>query len=289
MTSNIFVFDRNIIRQKRSRCAAHLNEHGFLFDWAVRQTIERLDIIKRKFPLALQIGNRAKSPDLSEHGVERLITFDCARNLSPDVIGDEEILPFAANTFDLILSPLSLHSTNDLPGTLSQIRNALKPDGLFIGTLFGGETLYELRQVMNQVEMQQYGGASPRIAPFADLPQMGSLMQRAGFNLPVIDSEIITVSYENVFKLMNDLRLMGEGNILKTRRKNFTGRDFFANVNKAYHDKFPDTTDRIKSSFEIIFLIGWKPHESQQKPLKPGSATARLADILKSEEEKLPC
>lgn len=289
MTNDIFVFDRNVIAKKRNRCAAHLSNHGFLFEWAVKQIIDRLDVVKKKFPLALQIGNRTSNINLENFGVEKIITFDNAKNLKPSVIGDEELLPFQTNCFDLAISPLNLHITNDLPGALSQIRNCLKADGLFIAAMFGGETLYELRQVMNAVEMEQTSGITPRVSPFADLPQMGSLMQRAGFNLPVIDSEKITVTYDNVFKLMQDLRLMGEGNAIQSRKKTFTPRRFFSEVATRYKESFSEEDGRITATFEIIFLLGWKPHESQQKPLRPGSATSRLADVLETNEGKLPC
>ena len=293
MTDNIFVFDRKILRAKRTRAASHLKEHGFLFDWTSKQIIERLEVIKKKFPLVLQIGARS---GLNNHqdfngkfGIETLFTLDNTQSLSPSIIADEELSPFKNDVFDLVFSPLNLHTTNDLPGTLVQIRHSLKEDGLFIGALLGGETLYELRYAMNQAEIDIYGGQSPRVAPFADLPQMGALMQRAGFNLPVIDSEKITVTYDNTFKLMQDLRLMGESNIMLQRRKNFTPRQFFQKVEEIYKDKYAENDGRITSTFEIIFMLGWKPHDSQQKPLKPGSAKNRLSDALATTEEDLPC
>ena len=195
MTNDIFVFDRNIIAKKKNRSAPCLLDYDFLFDLALEQIVDRLNVIKKQYPLALQIGNRVQNTKLEKFGVKKIITLDNAHKLKPNILADEELLPFQSNSFDLTISPLNLHSTNDLPGTLSQIRDCLKPDGLFIAAMFGGETLYELRQVMNEVEMQQTGGITPRISPFADLPQMSSLMQRAGFNLPVIDSEKITVTY----------------------------------------------------------------------------------------------
>ena len=289
MTNDIFVFDRNIIRQKRNRSAPHLKDHGFLIDWAFNQIIERLEVIKKDFPLALQIGNRPSNVSIEKTNIEKIISIDHAHKLAPNIIADEEALPFQSNIFDLVLSALNLHSTNDLPGTLVQIKNCLKDDGLFIGAMLGGETLHELRHIMTQVEIEQTGGQSPRVAPFADLPQMGALMQRAGFNLPVIDSEKITVSYDNVFKLMQDLRLMGESNSINQRRKKFTSRRFFERVNQLYAEKFSEKDGRITVTFEVIFLLGWKPHDSQQKPLRPGSAQNRLSDALKTSEGKLPC
>ena len=284
MTNDVFVFDRNIIRQNRNRCAPKLNEHGFLVDWSMDQIKTRLKDIKRTFKSALQIGYRTQKLD-----IKNIYTLDMAEGLTPDIQADEELLPFAPESFDLIVSPLNLHTTNDLPGTLAQIKGTLKPDGLFIAALLGGETLFELRDIMNKVEMDISGGLSPHVAPFADMPQMGSLMQRAGFNLPVIDSEKITVTYDNALKLMEDLRFMGEGNALIQRKKKLSTPDFFGKTVQEYAARYSDKNGRIRATFEVIFLIGWAPHESQQKPLRPGSAKNRLADILKSTEEKIPC
>lgn len=289
MSDDIFVFDRRLIRTKRARSAQHLTQHGFLFDWTGKQIIERLSVIKKKFPFTLQIGGRTTLNNPQNFGIETLITLDSTPALSPAIIADEEILPFKDDAFDLIFSPLNLHTTNDLPGALVQIRKSLKDDGLFIGALLGGETLHELRHAMNQAEIELYGGQSPRVAPFADLPQMGALMQRAGFNLPVIDSEKITVTYDNTFKLMQDLRLMGESNTMVQRVKHFTSRRFFQKVEEIYRNNFTEDDGRITSTFEVIFILGWKPHDSQQKPLKPGSAKTRLSDALATTEKELPC
>lgn len=292
--SNIFIFDRQALRAKRRRAAARFQDHDFLFDWSRKVLGDRLMDVTRSFPLALNIGGRDAvklSPALKETGkIETLVHMDCTGKLLPKsdmaLLGDEEILPFGANTLDCVISNLSLHSVNDLPGTLAQIRYALKPDGLFLAAMFGGETLHELRDSIMHTEMALRGGASPRIFPFADKPQMGELMQRSGFALPVIDSEIITVTYDNIFKLMHDLRGMGEGNIIKNRDRAYLGRGFFTKLAEYYHLHYAESDGRIRASFEIIFLLGWAPHDSQQKPLKPGSAQTRLADALHTEEIK---
>ena len=177
---------------------------------------------------------------------------------------------------------------NDLPGALIQIKNALKPDGLFIGAMFGGETLKELRESLIQTELNMKGGVSPRIAPFADKQDMGALMQRAAFALPVIDSETVTVTYDNLFKLMHDLRGMGESNILAARNKTYPSRDFFTKTAEYYQTHFSEPDGRLIATFEIIFLLGWAPHASQQKPLKPGSAEKNLADVLSSPPTSSP-
>lgn len=282
-TSPQNLFDKNAIIRNRNRCGTHLPEHGFLFDWVANELKNRLNDIKKEFPNKLQIGLR------NNPLMEGMITLDIAKNLNPDIIADEEFLPIAPQSQDIIINCLSLHELNDLPGALIQARQALKPDGLFIGALFGSETLKELRASMQHAELETLGGVSPRVFPFADMADMGALMQRAGFNLPVVDSEKITVSYETPYKLMLDIRRMGEGNALNSRLKAFSQKQLFAETTVFYHQNFPDNRDprRINATFEIIFVLGWAPHESQQKPLRPGSAENRLADALKTEEKKL--
>jgi NADH dehydrogenase [ubiquinone] 1 alpha subcomplex assembly factor 5 len=265
-TADIVIFDRMRLKQARAKIRPG---HDFLIQWAQDQLNERLKDIKRSFPEALHIG---PSPYMNVGGIR--------------VAADEEFLPFKDNSLDLVTSNLTLHSTNDLPGTLLQIRRALKPDGLFIAAMLGGETLHELRTSLMQAEMELKGGASPRVFPFADKPQMGGLMQRAGYALPVVDSEIVTVTYESIFKLMHDLRFMGESNIIAKRSKIYPGRDFFMKAAEYYSKNFSDPDGRIRASFEIIFLIGWAPHKSQQQPLRPGSAKTRLADVLGVDEIK---
>jgi SAM-dependent methyltransferase len=279
----IKIFDRAAVRRNRNRAAARFAAHDFLFQWTVRQLHDRLGDVRRDFPLALQIGARG---DCAAPQIGRLIRLDLGENLlGPGGIqGDEEALPFAAGSFDLVLSPLSLHTVNDLPGALVQIRRALRPDGLFMGAMLGGETLHELRQCLMQAEMSVRNGASPRVAPFADKQQMGSLMQRGGFALPVVDSEIVTVTYENPFRLMRDLRFMGEGNAVAERSRAPLPRAMLQEAARLYAQNFAEPGGRIAATFEIIFLIGWAPHESQQKPLRPGSAEKSLAEALGATE-----
>ncbi len=279
--SSIVVFNRQHHRQQRLRAQGMLDKHGFLFEWAADQIIDRLSDIRKTFPVTIGLGNRVPRNFWDRlqaaKQIEHLVVSDIARG---DVTADSEILPFKSQSADLIVSALDLHTVNDLPGSLSQIRAALKPDGLFIGCLMGGETLFELRETLMQAEMESSGGASPRVAPFADKQQMGALLQRAGFALPVVDSEIIRVSYESMFNLLADLRGMGESNALASRRKNFTAPGFFARAASRYQDHYAESDGRVTASFEIIFLIGWAPHESQQKPLRRGSAEHSLADFL---------
>lgn len=289
MNDDIRIFDRIRVRRNRDRSAHAGASHLFLYQWAARALSDRLADVRRTFPLALSIGARGLDNLHHDGKINDLFVMDLSLShlkpvQGPALQGDEEFLPFGPATFDLILSPLTLHTVNDLPGALIQIRQALKPDGLFMGALLGGETLHELRQVMAEAEMACRGGVSPRVFPFADKPQMGSLLQRAGFALPVVDSDIVTVTYENAFQLMRDLRLMGEGNAIAQRDRKNPGKALFLETARLYREQFAEPDGRIVATFEVIFLIGWAPHESQQKPLKRGSATARLADVLKTAE-----
>lgn len=282
MESSIHIFDRKRLKEHRNRCTKHIKDHDFLIRWTQKQLSERLDVIRRDFPLALQIGPPSQTLP------EKITECINANLTSPaTLLCDEEFLPFGPKSFDLIFSALSLHSVNDLPGALLQINKALKPDGLFLAAMFGGETLHELRQSLMEAELKTKGGVSPRIFPFADKQQMGALLQRAGFALPVVDSEILTVTYENIFKLMHDLRYMGENNIIHERRKTNPGKELFLEAAKYYGANFSEPSGRIYASFEIIFMIGWAPHKSQQQPLRPGSAQTRLADALKTTETSL--
>lgn len=289
------VFDRTLIRRRRARAShrstdPHKN-YDFLHQWAAKEMAGRLSIVKRTFPLALQIGTRCTLPLPDESGIENLLSMDNVKTWDGQrrdaLIGDEEFLPFAPQSLDLAIHLMGLHTVNDSPGTLIQLRRALKPDGLFMGAMFGGETLYQLRDVLTQAEMEICGGLSPRIAPFADKQQMGALMQRAGFALPVVDSELLTVTYDSIFRLFEDLRGMGETAAMYARAKTIPPRQLFARAAELYAQRYAGDDGRIEATFEIIFLSGWAPHESQQKPLRPGSADHSLAEVLNTQEN--PC
>ena len=195
-------------------------------------------------------------------------------------MGDIERLPLAPARFDLVVSALSLQGANDLPGALVQIRQALRPDGLFLGAIVGGQTLRELRAVLVEAETETRGGASPRVAPFADVRNMGGLLQRAGFALPVADSDLVTVRYANLFALMADLRAMGATNALVARDRRPARRDMFLRAAELYGARFADADGRIRATFEIVSLAGWAPHESQQKPARRGSGRVSLVNAL---------
>ena len=296
----MLVFDRVLHARRRTRAAASLVDHDFLLRRVAEDFTERLLTVNRGFPLALDLGCHRGTLALARLPAEKIGRI-VAADLSPAMLAgaaglrvaaDEERLPFRDGSFDLVASALSLHWVNDLPGALIQIRRALRPDGLFIGALFGGETLTELRQSLRDAEIECEGGLSPRVSPFADMRDTGSLLQRAGFALPVVDTDRITVRYANALKLMADLRGMGETNVLLERRRTPLRRATLMRAAALYQEKFGLPDGRIAATFEIVTMTGWSPHESQQKPLKPGSATARLADALGREErpagEKAP-
>jgi len=202
----------------------------------------------------------------------------------PTVQASEELLPFAPERFDLVLSNLSLHWVNDLPGCLLQVRQILKPDGLFLAAMLGGGTLQELRDVLMEAELAAHGGAGPRVSPFVDLRDAGGLLQRAGFALPVVDSDTLTVTYADLPALFRDLRGMGETNALLARPNKPLTRAALAQADELYRRRHGDREGRLKATFQVVYLTGWSPHESQQKALRPGSARARIADALEATE-----
>src|SRR5215213_5908104 len=277
------VFDRPLARRRLAR-ARQGGYADFLVARAAEDLEERLATVLRDFALALDVG----TPTPAAAAVLRRRAGAVVR-LAPlpepaAVVGDEERLPFADERFDLAVSLVALQGVNDLPGALIQIRRALKPDGLFLGCLLGGSTLTELRQAFTQAEAELEGGVSPRVAPFADVRDLGSLLQRAGFALPVTDSETLRVRYSDPFGLMRDLRAMGLTNALLDLRRTPLRRATLLRAAALYTERFADPDGRLPATFELVWLSGWAPHESQQKPLRPGSARMRLADALRVEE-----
>ncbi|MEO5338666.1 MAG: methyltransferase domain-containing protein [Magnetospirillum sp. WYHS-4] len=261
------VFNRRVLRLHRDRAALRPGDGDFLFREVAERLADRLDDVKRRFPVALDLGCRdgllGRMLD-GRGGIERLVRCD----LSPRMAGqagplalaaDEEFLPFAEASFDLVLGNLTLHWVNDLPGALVQIRRILKPDGLFLASLLGGETLKELRQAFLAAEMAEEGGAGPRVSPFADLKDAGNLLVRAGFAGAVADADRLTVSYGDPFRLMADLRAMGESNAVLERRIGFTRRATLAGAAARYAEDFGGADGRLPATFEVLFLTGWSP------------------------------
>jgi SAM-dependent methyltransferase len=246
-----------------------------LVDRVADELSERLSAVQRTFNLAADIGTPTDA-------LRRALAGQVGA--FADVVTDDEALPFAPGSLDLAVSALALQFVNDLPGTLIQIRRALKPDGLFLAALIGGESLTELRQAFAVAEVEIEGGVSPRVAPFADLRDLGALLQRAGFALPVTDVDRVTVRYGSPIDLMHDLRKMGAANSLTERRRVPLKRATLERMMEIYAGRFAGADGRIPATFEIVWLSGWAPHESQQQPLAPGSAKTRLADALGTKE-----
>lgn len=290
------IFDRALLTRRRTRFAGGAPRHDFLLHRVADDLAERLAIVRRTLPLAVNIG--AHHGVVSERirglaGVERIIDLDPVAALlarSPAdlrVVADEEALPFGDGTLDLTVSALSLQLVNDLPGTLIQIRRALRPDGLLLASVLGGSSLHELRAAWLAAEAEVSGGASPRVAPFADVRDMGALLQRAGFALPVVDSETVTVTYSDPLSLMREIRAMGASNMLMARRKTPVTRSLLLRAAEIYIERYAQSDGRIPATFEILTLTAWAPDASQPKPLRPGSAATRLAEALGVPERKL--
>ena len=286
------IFDRTLVNSRLDRAWARAKPGGgadFLLARAAGELGERLSLVKRRFALAADFGTPGPhaAAALAEGGqVDRVVRLaptqaSLGAGQFLGAVGDIERLPAAESRFDLAVSLLALQTVNDLPGALIQIRRALAPDGLLMAALIGGDTLTELRQSFTIAESEILGGASPRVAPFVEVRALGSLAQRAGFALPVVDLDRATVRYGDLFALLADLRSFGAANALRERSRKPLRRDALVRAAAVYAEKFSDPDGRLRATFDILWLSGWAPHESQPKPLKPGSATARLADALK--------
>lgn len=286
MTANPTIFDRILLRARQRR-AAMLGPATFLLDRVAEEVTDRLAVVLRTFDRAADLDtptDTLRAALVASGKVPALEQASIVSEAGLEVIADERSQPFADGSLDLVVSGLALQFVNDLPGVLIQVRRALKPDGLLLAAMIGGDSLSELREAFAQAESEVEGGLSPRVLPFADIRELGSLMQRAGFALPVVDSDRVTVRYGSPIELMRDLRAMGATNILIERRRTPLKRATLRRMIEVYAERFADGDGRVRATFEIVWLSGWAPHESQQKPLKPGSATRRLADALGTKE-----
>ncbi|WP_439573945.1 methyltransferase domain-containing protein [Phreatobacter sp.] len=284
-------FDTLLTGARRLR-AFRQGPADFLLRSVAEDLADRLSLVQRSFRQVAEIAtpSDALREVLEARGLPRPVACEslpalAASRRAPVVVAPVEALPFAAGSLDLIVSALGLQLVDDLPGLFAQVRRALKPDGLFLAALLGGDTLAELREAFAVAESEVDGGLSPRVAPFADVRDIGALLQRAGFALPVTDSDRLTVRYGDVFALMRDLRAMGATNPLLARRRVPLRRATLLRMAEVYHQRFSDPDGRIRATFQVVTLSGWAPHESQQKPLRPGSAKARLADALNALEQ----
>ena len=272
-TAAPILFDRALLRARMDR-ARRRAPVTFLLDRVREDMEERLQAVMRNFADAADIWTPGEL--LQKPIADR---FQSIRRIDPD---QSETLRLPPQSLDLAVSALAFQFVNDLPGVLAQIQRALKPDGLLLAAMIGGDTLTELRQSFAAAEAECEGGVSPRVAPFADLRDIGALLQRAGLALPVTDVDRVVVRYDNAFALMQDLRRMGATNILIERRHQPTRRATMLRMAQIYGERFADADGRIRATFDVIWLSGWAPHQSQQQPLKPGSAKASLADAVKN-------
>jgi SAM-dependent methyltransferase len=268
------LFDRALLARRLAR-AKKLGPATFLLDRVCEDMAERLAAVNRSFAEVVDIWTPGAGLSLPGLKVGHL-----------DISSGDERLPLAPASLDLAVSALAFQFVNDLPGVLAQIRRALKSDGLLLAALIGGDSLSELRQSFAAAEAEIEGGLSPRVAPFADLRDIGGLLQRAGLALPVTDVDRVVVRYDNAFVLMNDLRRMGATNILLERRHAPTRRATMLRMAEIYTQRFSDPDGRIRATFDIVWLSAWAPHESQPKPLRPGSATASLEQAVKRDPKR---
>jgi SAM-dependent methyltransferase len=289
------IFDRSLVRLRRNRAGRQTQTANFLVDLVAEEIADRLSAINRDFETCVlhnaEDGALARALAATGKVAWSVATDSTEPQLRAGTgsraVLDEESLPFSPRTLALFVSALSLNFANDLPGALIQIRRALRPDGLFLAAMLGGETLCELRHAMLAAEAEFSGGASPRVAPFADIRDLGSLLQRAGFALPVVDADRLTARYDTAFHLMRELKAMALTSSLAARSRTPATRGLLQRTAEIYHDTHAGPDGRVPATFHVIYLTGWAPHESQQKPLRPGSAQQRLADALGTDEHKL--
>ena len=281
------VFDRGLLRLRRGRVAPALHGFDFLIREAALRLVERLGDVRRAFPLAVELGCHTgplaatlRGPAQVGQLIQADLSYDLVRRAQgPRLVADEEALPFGPGSLDLVISCFSLHWVNDLPGTLAQVRYALKPDGLFLAIMPGGTTLVELRESLLRAELEVAGGAGPRVSPFVDVRDAGMLLQRAGFALPVVDVDTVTVTYEHPLKLMAELRGMGETNALVERGRALD-RTTLWRACAIYEELFGDDASRIPATFQLLTLSGWAPDPGQPQPIRRGSAQVNLAEAL---------
>ena len=285
MADDITLFDRKAVRQHRRRAALSNGTNDFLSTEISNRLIDRLQDVRRTFDVALDIGGALVGAK-GKVAATRIVTADTSttrlrvKGGTYPVTMDEEFFPFPTHSFNLITSCLSLHWANDLPGALSQIRKALSPDGLFLAAILGGDTLIELRHAFIEAEIEIMGNTSPHTSPMVKTTDAAALLQRAGFTIPVVDTDTLTVTYDNIFGLMHDLRSMGETNSVVTRNRYFLRRETVFTAEKCYRTLYGTKNGKIPATFQIIWLTGWAPHESQQKAIPRGSAAKSLAKTL---------
>ena len=293
MSEAPILFDRRLLRKRRARFAPEVEARSALLAHVATEIAERVEIMLRPFPRALDLGayrgllglKVAALPSVGEMIYAESVAELAALCPRPALVCDEDLLPFRDGSLNLVVSGLALHRVNDLPGALIQVRRVLAPDGLFMAAVLGGRSLSELRQSLLEAEAETHGGASPRVAPFADVRDYGGLLQRAGFALPVADADTLTLTYPSPRDLMREIRALGGGNVLMARSKAPLGRGTLSRAEDIYRARYGAPGGGVRATFEIVYLSGWAPHPSQPQPLKPGSAAKRLADALGTAEQ----
>ena len=288
MESKQKLFDRNALRRNRTRASQALPAHDFLFADTSQQILDRLNVVKHTFPRILDLGchtGHVKKLISPKHGTECFISCDPSAAMARaagthSIVADEEDLPFADQSLDLILSALSLHWVNDLPRALAQILRCLRPNGLFMAAMFGGNTLSDLRQSLISADNSRSKNVFPRVSPFVEIQEFGNLVQRIGFAMPVIDVDHITVAYPNLKTLMTDIRGMGEANSVNARCKHFTPRAIIQKAAAFYPPCTDGSTEHIHAKFEVLYVMGWAPHPEQQQPLRRGTGKGKLEQVL---------
>ncbi|XP_071490755.1 arginine-hydroxylase NDUFAF5, mitochondrial-like, partial [Diadema antillarum] len=296
------VFDRKAKRKQRDRAAMgeDVEVYDYLKDEIGYRLVDRVRDVTRKFQVAVDLGcgRGLLANHLTDDEVGTLYQCEMSEKMleqapSPDgvktykVLCDEEFLPFEEESIDLIVSNMSLHWVNDLPGTLRQVHTALKKDGAFIASMLGGDTLFELRCSLQLAELEREGGFAPHVSPFTDMQDLGNLLSRAGYNMLTVDKEELQVNYPSMFELMHDLKGMAENNA-SWSRKNYLHRDTMTAAAAIYKEMYGNEDGSIPATFQVLFMIGWKPDESQAKPAPRGSATASLKDLDKLNKDVPP-
>lgn len=283
------IFDHHLLALRQHRTRLLRNQHDFMWTHCAAALQDRLLDIKRDFDVVVEsscLTQYAKPYVLTDDLLQQKnIAYPQAVSLLTEQMRDDEILPFDAGSLDGFISVGEMQWINDVPGYLAQMRHVLRPDGLFLAGFFGGDTLHELRHALAQAESELYGGVSPRVSPFISLQDMAALMQRAGFALPVVDHDMVTVTYGDLAGLVADLRGMGQGNAVIKRNKAFRSRKFWQKAEEIYRHDFADANGRLTVTVELIYVLGWSPDASQPQPLKRGSATHALSDVLKRHEQ----
>ncbi len=286
--SNPILFDKSLLRRRLSQLPSRKTRNAFLDEMMQEDILERLIFIEREFEKAALISPFLDlKTALNQHPkIKSLICAAPIIHSQANIIAEEELWPFAAQSLSLIISMHGLACMNDLPGALIQMRQSLKPDGLLLAAFLGGDSLYELRDVLLEAESVIKGGAAMRVHPMVEVKEAGALLQRAGFALPVADVETYKVSYDSLFHLLHDLRSMGLTNILNEQVSSGLTKNILFKAAQIYQEKYGlEEQGKIAATFQVIWLSGWSPHESQQQPLKPGSATHKMADFLKPSDE----